>query len=46
MHLVKVETFSVLIDNLILRGGPTSMICKVTNNLDANVAQFDVDVET
>lgn len=36
IHLLKVESFYVLIKNLIFRGEPTSMICDGTNSLEAN----------
>ena len=36
IHLLKVESFSELIENLIVRGGPTGMICDITNSLEAN----------
>lgn len=34
--LPKVYIFSVVVQNLSLRGGPTSMICDITNTLEAN----------
>jgi len=36
IYLLKVESFSDLIENLIFRGGPTSMICDITTRLEAN----------
>ena len=35
IHLLKVGTFSVLIENPILSGGPMSMICDITNYMEA-----------
>ena len=40
IHLLKVESFSVLIENPFLKGGPTSMICDITTSLEPIVVQF------
>lgn len=40
VHLLKVESFSELIENLILRGGPTSMTCETTNSLEPILVQY------
>ena len=37
IYLLKVESFSVLIENPILRGRPMSMICDITTSLEANL---------
>ena len=52
IHLLKVESFPVLIENLILRGLLASMICDITTSLEDNPGQLwssvqhKCDVET
>ena len=50
IQLLKVESFSVLTGNQILRGGPTRMIYDITTSLEANPGPiFNIhkcDVET
>jgi len=49
IRLLEVESFSVLIENLILRGGPMSTICDIPTSLEANpgpifnLQKFDVE---
>ena len=50
IHLLKMESFSVFIENPILKGGPMSMICDVTKSLEAsrgpvyNLKKCDVEI--
>ena len=50
IHLLKVESFSVLIEKQILRGRPMGTICDITNSLAANPSPVcnlhKCDVET
>ena len=50
IHLLKVERFTVITENQILRGVPTIMICDITNSLEANPGPIfnlhKCDVET
>ena len=50
IHLLKVESFSVLIENPVLRGGSMSMICDIATGLEANPGPIfnfhKCDVET
>ena len=40
IHLLKVESFSVLIENQILRSGPMSMICDIATVWKLIVVQY------
>lgn len=42
IHLLKVESLSVLTENLILNGGPMSMICDITDSLESNLQIISV----
>ena len=50
INLLNVESFSVLSENPMLRGGHTNMICDIINSLEANSGPifnlYMCDVET